>query len=302
MTQWQDFSVRCTDPLCGLAGRSGRRSRRFCFLHGSLDHVFYRPMLEKHKDDFPHRAPSAERMRPLEAAFRTGTISTPRAFSDDIECLRKYKKASKMTVVRPLVGRDARGHVCLRVSGARREAHAHRARAHRRAIARILPRQLPDASQPRRCARGSTRFGGSIPWSSCRARASRARPMRNTPQLFCTVWAYSPAKAAEMKLQYLKSGGFQRAAAGLPSKDFDYLFADELQKIVCPVRVINGYQDYEPITLAYQIKREAAADGGHVHQRVRTLPVGRAAGGDSSGLAGVCLRLTKPRITHSPNP
>jgi len=71
--------------------------------------------------------------------------------------------------------------------------------------------------------------------------------------VYSTVWAYSPEKADEIKAQYLNAGGFRRVAAGAPRGEPEELL-NGIEKIKCPVLIIYGYQDYEPITQAYMLK------------------------------------------------
>jgi proline iminopeptidase len=221
------------------------------FLHGNWDHILYMPMLAEQKHNF---RTLLLKQRGSDCWKSPGDYNTLplRLFLEDIEHLRVYKGGGKFTIVGHSWGATLGLHyACTYPDNVRRlvliglgplsDEMSQYYRANVRKM--VHPDKLDRFDEVKRMFQNEFASGRGVSQETDEEYAD----------VYSTVWAYSPGKADEIKTQYLNAGGFRRVAAGAPRGNPQELL-NGIEKINCPVLIIYGYQDYEPITQAYMLK------------------------------------------------
>jgi len=247
--QWEEqkISGRNTD----IAWYEIGKGKEVLFLHGNWDHLLYMPMLSAQRRQFRSvllkqrgtdcwQSPKDYNSLPIEP------------FLDDIEQLRQHKGGGKFIIV----GHSWGATLALHYASAFADYVAklvliglgpisdEMSQYYKANVRKMVPLDQWD-----RFDEVQRRF--KLEFSS--GNGVSAEVDEEYAEIYSSVWAYSKEKAQEIKTQYLNAGGFKRVAAGAPRAETE-TFLRDIERIQCPVLIIYGYQDYEPITQAYILR------------------------------------------------
>ncbi len=221
-------------------------------LHGSLDHLLYRPMAELFAQEYrcvlyDQRGSGKSRVPDL-----SDETMDVRNFVADLEALRDHLRLKKMALLGHSWGSglallyaqrypERLSHLILVGPGPLNAEMAEYYRANRDRMA--YPVTADEFAHLRR--------------EYEEERNRRSGVSRKTDEALFKAWApvmfYSREKADRYVATYLQAGGYRRVITDASNFEREMQLA-EAKKIKAPTLVVYGYQDYEPITQAYVIK------------------------------------------------
>ena len=223
-------------------------------LHGSWDHLLYRPMGELFAQKYRcilYDQRGSGQSKLLESGEDAMDI---KKFTQDLDVLRDYLGLDQMA----LLGHSWGSGLGLLYAQAYPDRLSHL----------ILVGPGPLNSEMRGCYRAnrdrmayptSPEEFAAIRQSYDEARSETGVVPRKIDEALIRVWArvifYSREIAGQFIDFYLKSGGYLRHAE--PPTNFEHeMQLANADRITAPTLVVYGYQDYEPITQAYLIKEK----------------------------------------------
>ncbi len=223
-------------------------------LHGSLDHLLYRPMGElfaqKYRCILYDQRGSGQSKR-LESGK---DVMEVKKFTQDLDALRDHLGLDQMLLLGHSWGSglgllyaqeypDRLSHLILVGPGPLNSEMRVCYRANRDRMA--YPTSPEDFAAIRRSYDEARAEGGGVP--------------REIDEALMQVWArvmfYSRETATPFIEFYLKCGGYLRHAEPPTNFKHETQLANA-NRITAPTLVVYGYQDYEPITQAYLIKEQ----------------------------------------------
>ena len=230
---------------------TGEGSTLVC-LHGSVDHLLYRPMGElfaqKYRCVLYDQRGSGESTIP-KVDDETMDIGN---FVEDLEVLRNHLQLEKMALLGHSWGSglgllyaqrypERLSHLILVGPGPLTAEMSQYYRGNRDRMAYPVP-----ADEFERLRRESEK-----------GRKSKSGVPREIDEALFKAWApvmfYSREHVDSFVDAYLRAGGYRRIMRD-PTNFAREMQLAEAEKITSPTQVVYGYQDYEPITQAYLIK------------------------------------------------
>lgn len=221
-------------------------------LHGSLDHLVYRPMGELFAKKYRcvlYDQRGSGKSKLLETG--EGTMDIKR-FVQDLDGLRNHLGLDQMALLGHSWGSglgllyaqaypERLSHLILVGPGPLNAEMAGYYRANRDRMAYpTMPEEF-----------------ANIRKSYEQVRSEGRRVPHELDERLMSVWSrvmfYSREAATQFVAFYLKSGGYLRHASSPTNFEREMQLANA-DRIVAPTLVVYGYQDYEPITQAYLIK------------------------------------------------
>ncbi|MCH8294091.1 alpha/beta hydrolase, partial [Candidatus Poribacteria bacterium] len=223
-------------------------------LHGSYDHLLYRPMAELFAPKYrcvlyDQRGCGQSRFKVLnEESMHINR------FVSDIEVLRNHLGLEKVA----LLGHSWGCALGLLYSQAFPNRVSHLILAGPGPLSDEMW-AFYDANEERMMDPADRSKASQIAQAYQRARASGRGVPREIDEANIRMWApvmfYSRDEADRFVDKYLEAGGYRRHAQGAQGFKREMQLA-QAHKISAPTLVLYGYQDYEPITQAYLIKEK----------------------------------------------
>ena len=223
-------------------------------LHGSWDHLLYRPMGELFAQKYRcilYDQRGSGQSKLLESGEDAMDI---KKFTQDLDALRDHLRLDKMV----LLGHSWGSGLGLLYAQAYPDRLSHL----------ILVGPGPLNSEMRGCYRAnrdrmayptSPEEFAAIRRSYDEARSETGVVPREIDEALIRVWArvifYSRETAGQFINFYLNCGGYLRHAESPTNFTHEMQLANA-DRITAPTLVVYGYQDYEPITQAYLIKEK----------------------------------------------
>jgi proline iminopeptidase len=246
-TTWQEHRLKVPDHE--MAWYEAGDGPPVVFLHGSFDHLLYRPLAELFTS--AHRCILYDQRGAGASVLDAPDERTMHVdrFAEDLEALRTRLGLDRLVVA----GHSWGANLALLYAGrfAKRVERlvllapgpmtAEMHRVYKANVARMIPPadrdRWPEVNGAYRSARAS---GCGVPPGVDEANI----------RLWSPVMFYSAARAEAFVGEYLAAGGWRRHAPDATGFRREACL-EAAETIACPTLVVYGYQDYEPIVQAY---------------------------------------------------